>query len=349
MEYKDYYKILGVSKEATKEEIKKQYRKLARKYHPDTNSGDSRAAHKFSEINEAHEVLSDPEKRKKYDALGSDWQRYQATGSESDFDWSKYTGGFGGGRQSGGGRTYQYTGGDWNDVFGGEGGFSDFFKNIFGGFGQGFDSTFDFGSGGRGGEGGAGSRGADPFGFGAGDVQSGRQGSIQGRDLAAELSVSIQDAYSGCTKVIGLDGRNFRINLKPGFRDGQTIRLKGKGAQGPQGGKAGDLYITLRVEHHPHYRREGDDLHMDVDVSLFTALLGGELDVKSLGGTFKLKIPAETKNGTVFRLKGRGFPVYEGGGKKGDLLVKAEIELPRNLSSEEKDLIRKWQHVRGNR
>jgi curved DNA-binding protein len=342
MEYKDYYKILGVSKDASKDEIKKQYRKLARQYHPDTNSGDTTAAQKFSEINEAHEVLSDPEKRKKYDALGSDWQRYQSTGSESDFDWSKYTGGFGGGRQSGGNRTYRYTSGDWGDVFGDEGGFSDFFKNIFGGFGSGFESTFDFGGGGA--EGTAGSRGADPFGYAAGGGQS----TPQGRDLAAELNVSIEDAYSGCTRVIGLDGRNFRINLKPGFRDGQTIRLKGKGSPGPQGGKPGDLYITLRIEPHPHYRREGDDLHMDVEVSLFTALLGGELDVKSLGGTFKLKIPPETKNNTVFRLKGRGFPVYEGGGKRGDLLVKAEIEIPENLNQKEKELVKNWKQIRDN-
>lgn len=350
MEYKDYYKILGVDKSASKDEIKKAYRKLARKYHPDTNPNDSEAAKKFSEINEAHEVLSDDDKREKYDQLGSDWQRYQQSGGTGGFDWSKYTTASPGGSPGGG---WTYYSGDFEDIFGeGGGGFSDFFKTIFGGFGGGF--TEDLGGFGGSGFGGSsrktrGSQGFSGFGqgFGGGSGFGGRS-SIKGQDLSAEISISMEEAFRGCTRIIELDGKKMRINLDPGIRDGQTIRLKGKGGAGGQGSAAGDLYITIRVSEHPDYRREGDDLYKDVPVDVYTAMLGGEQEIETISGKYKLKIPPGTDSGTSFRLKGRGFPKYGEKGAKGDLYVKAVIHVPKNLNSEEKELVRKLLSMRKN-
>ncbi len=324
MDYKDYYKILGVDKNASKDEIKKAYRKLARKYHPDTNPNDSEAAKKFSEINEAHEVLSDDEKRKKYDQLGSDWQRYQQSGGTGGFDWSKYSTASPGASPGGG---WTYYSGDFEDIFGeGAGGFSDFFKTIFGGFGGGF--TEDLG------------------GFGGSGF--GGRSSIKGQDLSAEISISMEEAFRGCTRIIELNGKKMRINLDPGIRDGQTIRLKGKGGAGGKAGAAGDLYITIRVSEHPDYRREGDDLYKDVPVDVYTAMLGGEQEIETISGKYKLKIPPGTDSGTSFRLKGRGFPKYGEQGAKGDLYVKAVIHVPKNLNSEEKELVRKLASMRKN-
>ncbi len=310
MNYKDYYKILGVDKNATNEEIKKQYRKLARKYHPDVNLTDKDAAHRFAEINEAHEVLRDDDKRKKYDTLGSDWQKYQSTGHAEDFDWSKYA--YAGGGDSGG-RTFSE--GDLNEMFGGMGGFSDFFRNIFGQGAQkpgGQRPTFAY----------------------------------KGQDLHAELAIPLEEAYSGSVKVININSKNLRITLNPGIRDGQTIRLKGKGQPGINGGENGDLYITFLVQLHPDYKRISNDLHMEIPVSIYTAILGGSLNVKTLSGKFKLNIPTETKNGTVFRLKGRGFPVYGKKRSHGDLYVKVNLKLPERLTSKEKELVRELASLR---
>jgi curved DNA-binding protein len=333
MEYKDYYKTLGVDKNASKDEIKKAYRKLARKYHPDVNPNDSEAAKKFSDISEAQEVLTDDEKRKKYDQLGADWQRYQNTGGTGDFDWSRYAAG---GASPGGGQTYYYNG-DWEDLFGGTGGgFSDFFQNIFGGFGGSASGESFSGSP----FGGSSTRRSSGGGFGGAGF------AFQGQDLSAELTISLEEAYTGCMRVIDVGGKKMRITLDPGIKDGQTIKLKGKGGAGAQGGPAGDLYITIRVTLHPDYRREGNDLFQEVPVSVYTAMLGGSLDVQSLGGKLKLKVPPETQSGTTFRLKGRGFPVYGKKGHFGDLYVKVIIQVPKNLRQEEKDLIRQLAAMR---
>ena len=313
MEYKDYYQILGVGKKASKDEIKKQYRKLARKYHPDINSRDKEAAKKFAEVSEAHEVLGDNEKRKKYDTLGSDWQRYQQSGGAEDFDWSRYAS-----RGDGGSRTYAYYGGDWDDIFRG-GGFSDFFTSIFGG----------------------------EFGGGFGEPRRQRRNfASPGQDIHAELSIALEEAYAGTAKVISLDGQGMRISLKPGLKDGQTLRLGGKGSSGINKGPKGDLYITIRIDPHPLYKREGDNLFMETSVSVYKAMLGGDQDIQTLSGTFKLKIPPGIQNGTTFRLKGRGFPVYGKKGIKGDLLVKAFIKIPEHLSEQEKELVKKLSALR---
>ena len=236
------------------------------------------------------------------------------TGGAGDFDWSRYAS-----RGDGGNRTYSYYEGGWDDIFG-EGGFSDFFNSIFGG---GFSSGFGEPKGRR------------------------RNVASPGQDIHAELSITLEEAYAGTVKVISLDGQSMRISLKPGLKDSQTLRLGGKGSFGVNGGPKGDLYITIRIDPHPLYRREGDNLFMETSVSVYKAMLGGDQDVRTLSGTFKLKIPPGTQNGTMFRLKGRGFPVYGKKGIKGDLLVKVFITIPEHLSEQEKGLVKKLAALRG--
>ncbi len=312
MDYKDYYKILGVDKTASKEEIKKQYRKLARKYHPDVNPNNKEAEEKFKDISEAYDVLSDDEKKKKYDAFGADWKRYQeAGGSQGGFDWSKYA-------QQGGGGGYRQYSGNMDDVFG-DASFSDFFSTLFGGAG----------------------------GPGAGQRTRGRGGmAFKGQDYNAELHISIQEAFEGTKKTVGIDGKNLRITIHPGVEDGQTIRLKGNGAPGIQGGENGDLYITLRITPDPRYTRKGNDVFMDVPISLYKAILGGEEVIDTLSGQVKIKIKPETNNGTTLRLKGKGFPAYRQEGVSGDLYLKINIQLPQNLTDKEKDLFKQLASLR---
>ena len=316
MEYKDYYKILGVSKTATKEEIKKQYRKLARQYHPDVNRNDPQAARKFAEINEAHEVLADDEKRRKYDTLGSEWQQYQGSGAEEAFNWAKYAAQ----RNSARGRSSRVVfenefnnTDDFDDIFG-ESDFSDFFRTI---FGQGTSS------------------------------RTRRSPASRGTDYKAELSLTQEEAYRGCVKVITLNGNNMRITLQPGIRDGQTIRLKGKGGQGRNRGEAGDLYITLKITDDVRYQREGDDLYMEVPLHVYTAMLGGDLEIETLAGKLKLKIQPGTQSGTTLRLKGKGFPVYNHRHKFGDLYVKLNLQVPENLTGRERTLVAELAKLRG--
>ncbi|MBN1697249.1 MAG: J domain-containing protein [Spirochaetales bacterium] len=305
MEYRDYYKILGVSKSATTDEIKRQYRKLARKYHPDVNPGDNKAAARFAEINEAHEVLSDPEKRKKYDTLGSNWEQYENVGQDSPFTNRK---------AYGNGSGYTVFEGDMDDLFGGAG-FSDFFKTFFGDTFSGFRSHS-------------------------------KSYSSKGHDYKAELEISLEEAYSGCVKVIQVNNQTLRITLEPGIMDGRTIKLKGKGGAGANGGKKGDLYITIRIPPHPLYKRVDNDLYIEVPVSMYTMLLGGEKEINALSGRFKIKIPPETENGTAFRLKGKGFPADKKSVSCGDLYVKVMMETPKNLSDREKSLIRELARMR---
>jgi curved DNA-binding protein len=306
VEYKDYYKILGVDKKASQEEIKKAYRKLARKYHPDVNPNDKEAEAKFKDLNEANEVLSDEEKRKKYDTLGADWNRYQQAGGApggGGFDWSKYA------QQGGGGGGYTRYEGNMEDLFG-DGGFSDFFSTFFGGAG------------------------------GGGSRQRARGGNMAfaGQDYTAELHLSLQEAFTGAKKTITVHEKNLRITIHPGVEDGQTIRLKGNGGPGVNGGENGDLYITLRIDPEPDYTRKGNDLYIETQVSVYKAILGGEQVIDTLSGSLKIKIKPETKNGTLLRLKGKGFPVYRREGEAGDLYVKINVQLPENLSAQEKEL-----------
>jgi curved DNA-binding protein len=298
MEYKDYYKTLGIEKNFTKDELRKQYRILARKYHPDINTTDKNASSKFAEISEAYEVLSDDEKRKKYDELGSDWELHQATGQSDHFDWSKYAT-----QENGQNRTREQN---WEDFFGnaGKSGTSDFFRNL---FGQGYRGT-------------------------SGTVAQ------TGQDLHAELVITLEEAFSGGVRILTVGNQQIRLTLKPGIWDRQTIKIEGKGSPGFNNGKNGDLFITFLLQLHPEYRLDGINLYRDLPISIYAALLGTTQEAKTISGTYKIKIPQETQNGTVFKLKGRGFPIYDRPGSSGDLFLKAVIQLPEKLSEREKTL-----------
>jgi len=316
MDYKDYYKILGVEKTATADQIKKAYRKLARQHHPDVNPGDTTAEQKFKEVNEANEVLSDPEKRKKYDQFGADYQRYEQAGAggagrgPGGFDWSQYAQG-GGGQ---GGNPFGSFGGGGASFGEGED-FSDFFSSMFGGMG------------------------------GAGGGRSARPGA--GQDYQAELELTLEEAYHGGPRTITVNAKNLRITIHPGVADGQTIRLRDQGGPGRNGGPNGSLLITFRISPDARYVRTGDDLTQDVPVSLYRALLGGSQTVETLSGTVKINIKPESTNGTRLRLRGKGFPVYREDGKFGDLYLRLNVQLPQNLTEEEKDLVKQLAQLRG--
>ena len=311
MAYIDYYKALGVDKSATQDDIKKAFRKLARKYHPDLNPNDPSAKDKFQEINEANEVLSDPEKRKKYDEYGEHWKH----ADEFEKQKQQYgAGGFGGrtgGFGSSGNGSYWYSsnGGEGMHGFGGNAsGFSDFFEELFGHRGAG-----------------AGSR---------------RGAGFRGQDYNAELQLSLREAAVTHKQVLNVNGKNIRITVPAGIANGQTIKLRGHGAPGVNGGPDGDLYITFIIPDDPVFKRLGNDLYVTAPLNLYTAVLGGEETVDTLDGKVKLKVKPETQNGTKVRLKGKGFPVYKEEGKFGDLIVTYNITIPTNLTEHQKELFR---------
>jgi curved DNA-binding protein len=299
MIYKDYYKDLGVEKTATSAEIKKAYRTLANKYHPDKTRGDKAAEEKFKEINEANAVLSDPVKRKKYDQFGADWKHYEEAGAQpGGFDWSKYTGG----GQTGRTRTRES-----NATFTDEN-VNDLFELL--------------------------------FGQGSGQRRASRGVAIKGEDLEAETTLSLEEAYHGATRLIQLNGQTIKVTIKPGVADQQTLRIAGKGGSGFNGGPNGDLYLAVRIAPHPEFYRKGNDLRRDLPVELYTAVLGGKTQIKTLKGTVTVNIPKGTPNGKELRLRGLGMPVYAKKNEFGNLLVKVDIVLPEHLSDEEIDLFK---------
>lgn len=304
MDFIDYYSVLGVPKDASEEDIKKAYRKLARKHHPDLNPNDAEANKRFQQINEAHEILSDPEKRKKYDQYGKDWQHAEQTEAMRRQQ----------GRSGEGQRRTQTQGNegyDFSDGFGGAD-FSDFLSSL-------------FGQEGRPGEG--------PFG-------GWRQATFRGSDYEAELHLSLRDAYTTHQHTLNVDGKNIRITVPAGIENGQKIKLTGYGAPGVNGGPNGDLYITFVIADDPRYKRRGNDLHVDEEIDLYTAVLGGEKVIETLDGKVKVTVAPETQHGTKVRLKGKGFPVYKQEGTFGDLYVQWQVKLPTNLTDEEKQLFR---------
>ncbi len=301
MDFKDYYKVLGVDRKASADEIKKAYRKLAVKYHPDKNPGNKSAEEKFKEMNEAYEVLGNEEKRKKYDELGENWNQHQQHGREGNFDWSRW--------QQAGGRQ-RHTSAE--DVFGDGGQFSDFFSSIFG------------------------------------DARGGRrtQGPRKGNDLEAELNIVLEEVYTGTTRQIETDGEKLQIKIKPGVKEGQILRLKGKGGHGMSNGPRGDVFIKVHVELHPHFERKNDDIYCDIPVDLYTAVLGGKALIRTLKGNIRIDIPKETDSGKVFRLKGMGLPVFGKEDQFGDLYAKVKITIPKNLSKEETELFEKLSKIK---
>ena len=313
MEYKDYYKVLGVEKTATADDLKKAYRKLALKYHPDKNPGNKQAEEKFKEVNEANEVLSNPENRKKYDQMSESYKYAQQHGGGRGFDWSQWQT-----AQPGGGRTYTYEG-DFGDVFGGRGGFSDFFESFFGGH----------------------------SGFGKSGGGFGRNTSRKGEDYTAQMDITLQEAFHGAEKIINLDGQKIRLRIKPGTRQGQVLRLKGKGRTGSRGGAAGDLLITVNVVPGRGTEIKGRDIYLDTPIDIFTATLGGKATISTLKGSIKVDIPAGSDSGKVLRLKGLGMP-GSNGTSKGDLYVKLKIEVPKNLTEKERQLFEQLARERKN-
>lgn len=317
MAYIDYYKVLGVNKNATQDDIKKAFRKLARKYHPDLNPNDPSAKDKFQEINEANEVLSDPEKRKKYDEYGEHWKHAdEFEKQKQQYGGAGGFGGFGGAGSGGfgtdGNGTYWYSGtgdggfGGGADFGGNAGGFSDFFEELFGHRGSG----------------------------------GGRNAAFRGQDFNAELQLSLREAAVTHKQVLNVNGKNIRITVPAGIANGQTIKLRGHGAPGANGGPAGDLYITFVIPDDPVFKRLGNDLYVTAPLNLYTAVLGGEETVDMLNGKVKLKVKPETQNGTKVRLKGKGFPIYKEEGKFGDLIVTYNVTIPTNLTEHQKELFR---------
>jgi curved DNA-binding protein len=308
----DYYQLLGISKSASEKDIRQAYRRLARQYHPDLNPGDKAAEAKFKEIGEAYEVLSDAEKRKKYDRYGHDWQHAEAAEAAAR------EGGFGGARWGPGQGNVRFETADFDDAA-----FGDLFGNLFGGAGAGPRTGF-----------------------------RGRRVAQRGEDFDQPVEVTLEEAFAGSQRMLQVqspDGKLRRLEVKipAGVIEGSRIRMAGEGGPGLNGGPAGDLYLVVSVLPHPGFRREGDDLRVDVPVPLYTLMLGGEAHVPTLKGTrLALRIPPETQNGRVFRLAGQGMPHLQGGAR-GDLFATVQAVLPANLSDRERELFRELAGQRG--
>ncbi len=338
MDFQDYYATLGVPKTASEKEIRTAYRKLARKYHPDVNPGNTEAEERFKAINEAYEVLSDPEKRKKYDELGSRWKEYeqwqraqQAAGAQGQqpFDWSGFTSQ--GAGQGPAGARYEYrtvSEEDLQDLFGEEQPFSDFFESFFAGGGMRSRGTRSAGSNGR---------------------RAPRQ--RVGDDLEQPVEVALDEAYTGTTRVITMrlpDGTQRRLEVKipPGVDNGSRVRVARQGNQGVGGGPPGDLYLVVAVRPDPRFERRGDDLYHRLSVPLSTMLLGGETHVPTPDGrTLALTIPAGTQDGRDFRLRNQGMPRLGRSDQRGDLHVEAHAHLPQRLTSRQRELIEEFARI----
>jgi curved DNA-binding protein len=308
MEFKDYYKVLGIDNKASVDDIRKAYRKLAKKYHPDKNPNDKSAEEKFKEVSEAYEVLKDPEKRKKYDSLGANWKQYQHAGGNGE-EWFKN---FNQSRQGG---SYQFSG-NFNDLFGNVGGFSDFFESYFGS-GKRFSSE------------------SSEF------INKPQRGS----DYEAVLKISLEEAHRGTEKQFTINGKTLKVKITPGIEEGKKLRLKNQGSEGARGGVKGDLYLKIQIEKHPYFERKGNDLYYDLEVDLYTAILGGKKEVTTLDGKrINIIIPKETENGKVLKVKGMGMnrPSRD----RGNLFVRINIQIPKNLNEEEKKLFEKLKSLR---
>lgn len=314
MAYIDYYKILGVDKTATQDDIKKAFRKLARQYHPDLNPNDANAKEKFQAINEANEVLSDPEKRKKYDEYGENWKH----ADEFEAQRKAYQNQQGGG--GGDGEYWYSTDGTHFSGFGGEG------MHGFGGNGSGFSDFFE-----------------ELFGHRGAGAGRGAHGAFKGQDIQGELQLTLREAATTHKQTFSVNGENLRITVPAGIANGQIIKLKGHGGKGVNGGPDGDLYITFNIADDPVFRRKDNDLYTDVNIDLYTAVLGGEVTVNTLDGQVKLKVRPGTQNDAKARLKGKGFPVYKQDGTYGDLIVTYHVTIPTTLTDKQKDLFRQLQ------
>jgi len=330
MEYKDYYKIMGVDKKATSKEIKQTYRRLARKYHPDVNPGNKDAEGRFKEINEAYEVLGDTEKRKKYDELGSNWKQYEqwqkagGQGNGQPFDWGQF------GFASGAGKNTRYgyrtvTEDDLKDIFGESDPFSGFYYTFFGGPGSETKRQYRTATRPR-----------------------------RGQDIEQPVEISLEEAFHGTTRVLQMQGANSKVSrleatIPSGVQNSSRVRLAGKGTPGVGGAQAGDLYLSVQVLPHHQFERRGDNLHLELAIPLTIAILGGEVKVPTLNssGGVMLKIPPETQNGKSFRLRGKGMPKLGNTQQYGDLYAEVKVILPEKLSEKERQLFEEFAKLRG--
>jgi len=287
MDYKDYYKVLGVARDTSESEIRKAYRKLAVQYHPDKNPGNKQAEERFKEINEAYQVLSDDKKRAHYDRLGDSYSRWQTNGRPGSFNWNDFVSR----GRGGGGTRVDYS--DIEDLFGG-GGFSDFFSTIFG---------------------------------------TGARTNPQAQGYQQPVQISLEEAYNGTMRQLQAEKRKMQVRIPAGVKTGSKVRVAGAGPQGL------DLYLVIDVLDDKRYERDGYDIHTTASVDVFTAILGGEADVETLGGRIKLNIPAGTQPEQVFRLAGRGMPHLKDAKAKGDLFVKLKVQIPKQLSSKQCELL----------
>lgn len=293
MAFIDYYQILGIKKKSTESDIKKAYRKLARKYHPDLNPDDKEAENRFKEINEANEVLSNVENRKKYDKYGKDWKH------ADEFEKTK--------QQQQSHRGYQkQSSGDFSNSD-----YSDFFESMFGG---------------------------------AGGERSNVR--YRGQDYNAELHLNLKDVYTSHKRTLTINGKNIRLTIPAGVKNGQVIKIKGQGSEGLNNGPKGDLFIRFSIENHSKFKRDNNNLHSTVDIDLYVAMLGGDITVDSFDGKVKLKVNPETQNGTKVKLKGKGFPVYKKEGEFGDLHIAYNVILPTNLTDKEQELFNQLINLR---
>ena len=292
--YKNYYQVLDLEKTATDNDIKKAWRKLSRKYHPDANPGDREAEAKFNEVNEANTVLSDTKRRKKYDELDEAWQILEESDEGGDFDWSKWV----------------VEGVDPKDLgrdIKTASGFSGFFEAL----------------------------------FGSGSFMR------KGQDISRDIEISLEEAFEGTTRILRTkDNRRLEVKIPRGAKTGSKVRIKGEGGTGVGGGLNGDLYLRMHVAKHPKFELDGDNVKVTAPIDLYTAILGGEVEVDTLKGTLRLKIPPETQNDKTFRLKGQGMPKLNKPGVFSDLYVAVSVRLPQNLSREERLLFEELRDYR---
>lgn len=286
MAKKDYYEILGVSKNASDDEIKKAYRKLAVKYHPDKNPGNKEAEDKFKEISEAHEVLSDKQKRTRYDQFG-----HAGVGGNAGMGGNPF--------QSGGFQNFNF------DFGGGGGGLDDILGSI--------------------------------FGFGGGPRRPAR-----GADYRTTVTLTFEEAVFGTTKVVSADGKDLKVKIPAGIDDGMSIRLNGKGGAAPKGGAKGDLYVFIRVKPHKHLTREGTIILSEARISMVDAALGTTVDVETVDGDVRMRIPAGTQSGTPFKLSGHGVPLMRSDGDRGPHIVTVIVETPKTLTKRQKELLEEF-------
>jgi curved DNA-binding protein len=301
MEYHDYYKILGVPRGAAADEIKSSYRKLAMQYHPDRNPGDKQAEDRFKEINEAYQVLSDPEKRSRYDQLGESYSQWQQNGAPGNFDWGQWSSGPG----------VQQV--NLDELFG-DGAFSDFFRSIFGG-----------------------AMGGQPL---RGRTSRGSP------TIQQPVTISLKEAYTGTTRTLQAGNRRVDVKLPPGVRTGTKIRAPSAGPARSDG-SASDIYLVMDVAEDPFFERDGNDLHTHVTIDVFTAILGGETEVRTLSGNVVLTIPPGTQPDQVFRVAGRGMPVLKRLHETGDLYVHLKVLIPRQLTAKQKSLLAEAAKLKG--